>query len=164
MARRFQSLGTRGGVAVIDDFGHNPSKIQASLLAAQLRGARVLAFFQPHGFGPTRFLCDDLIRTFGEALREQDLLYLPEIYYAGGTAVRDISARDIAEGVASLGRARFFDIDRSALGARMASETRPGDIILVMGARDPSLTALAQGILNSLPGRAAASPPGRSHA
>ncbi len=153
VARRFQSLGSRGGVEVIDDFGHNPNKIRASLQAAQLRGERVLAFFQPHGFGPTRFLRDDLIRTFGETLRAQDHLYLPEIYYAGGTAVRDISSRDIADGVASLGRAVFFDADRKALGMRMASDARPGDVILVMGARDPSLTVLARRILDSLPAR-----------
>ncbi len=64
VARRFQSVGHANNIEVIDDFAHNPDKIAAALTTAHQRRGRVLAFFQPHGFGPTRFLKDDLIATF----------------------------------------------------------------------------------------------------
>ncbi len=147
VARRFQSAGRTGGVEVIDDFAHNPAKIRAAVAAARARGERVLAVFQPHGFGPTRFLRDDLIEAFADALRPQDRLYLPEIYYAGGTAARDISAREIADAVARRGVPATFAPARADLLAPLAAEARPGDVILVMGARDPSLTDFCRDVL-----------------
>jgi UDP-N-acetylmuramate-alanine ligase len=155
VARRFVSLGERGGVEVIDDFAHNPDKIAAALAAGRdrLHGGpgRVLAMFQPHGFGPTRFLRDDLVAMFTDSLRPQDVLWLPEIFYAGGTVTRDISAGDITAAVAGGGRDARFCPDRADLPAAIAAEARPGDLVLVMGARDPSLTDLARAILAALP-------------
>jgi UDP-N-acetylmuramate-alanine ligase len=149
VARRFQSLGTSGGVEVIDDFAHNPDKLRAALATARARTARgrVLAVFQPHGYGPTRFLWDDLIAAFAAELREEDVLWLPEIFYAGGSAVRDVSSAGLAEEIRSRGRDARFAQDRQALPAAVAAEARPGDLVLVMGARDPSLTELGREIL-----------------
>ncbi len=153
VARRFVSLGTAGGVEVIDDFAHNPDKIAAAAAAARSRlrdGGRLLAVFQPHGFGPTRFLKDALIAAFGAALGPNDVLWLPEIFYAGGTVSRDISAADLVAGVVAAGRDARFLADRAALPAAIAAEARPGDLVLVMGARDPSLTAFGRAILAEL--------------
>jgi UDP-N-acetylmuramate--alanine ligase len=154
VARRFVSLGTASGVEVIDDFAHNPDKIAAALAAARDRLAgtdgRVLAVFQPHGFGPTRFLRDDLVAAFAEHLRPQDVLWLPEIFYAGGTVQRDISSADLAGGLTALGRDARFLLDRAGLPAAITAEARPGDLVLVMGARDPSLTALGRQIVDAL--------------
>jgi len=146
VSRRFQSIGTAAGVEVIDDFAHNPDKIIAALAAARIRGAaasgRVLAVFQPHGFGPTRFLRQALGEAFAESLRTEDVLWLPEIYFAGGSVTRDISSADIATDVRRQGRDARFVSGRGDLPAAIAAEARSGDLVLVMGARDPSLIAL----------------------
>ncbi len=92
VGRRFQSLGRAGGVEVVDDFAHNPAKIEAAIATAHARGRRVLAVYQPHGYGPTRFLRPDFVRSFSAALAPGDRLWMLEIFYAGGTAQRDFSA------------------------------------------------------------------------
>jgi UDP-N-acetylmuramate--alanine ligase len=150
VTRRFQVLGSVGGIEVIDDFAHNPDKIGAALRAAHTRGERVLAVFQPHGFGPTRFLRDALIDIFAVNLRPQDRLTMPEIFYAGGTVTRDISSRDITSAVTARDRQADFVAARSNIPALLAAEARSGDVILVMGARDPSLTDFCQAILDTL--------------
>lgn len=151
VARRFQSLGTAGGVEVIDDFAHNPDKIEAALSAARLRTrGRILAFFQPHGFGPTRFLRAALVETFAENLRPADVLWMPEIFFAGGTVTRDLSAADLVADIAANGRDARFAADRDDLVAAIAAEARPGDLALVMGARDPSLTGFGRALLAAL--------------
>ncbi|MFN2371071.1 MAG: glutamate ligase domain-containing protein, partial [Candidatus Krumholzibacteriia bacterium] len=83
-----------------------------------------------------------------------DVLWLPEIFFAGGTVSRDISAADLAAGVAAAGRDARFAADRAALPAAIATEARPGDLVLVMGARDPSLTAFGRAVLARLAERA----------
>jgi UDP-N-acetylmuramate--alanine ligase len=160
VGRRFQSLGVAGGVEVIDDFAHNPAKLRAALATAQRRASRVLAVFQPHGFGPTRFLRDELVAAFAEGLRPEDRVWLLEIFYAGGSATRDFSAADIVAELANRGvRAAFAT--REELPARVAEAAREGDLVLVMGARDPSLTILARGILATLADPAGNLIPGR---
>jgi UDP-N-acetylmuramate--alanine ligase len=110
----------------------------------------VLAVYQPHGFGPTRFLRADFVKTFSSALAPDDRLWLLEIFYAGGTAQRDFSAADIAAEIAACGRGAEFAASREKLIARVAAEARAGDLVLVMGARDPSLTELGKAILAAL--------------
>jgi UDP-N-acetylmuramate--alanine ligase len=150
VGRRFQSLGKARGVEVVDDFAHNPAKILAALETAHRRAGRVLAVYQPHGYGPTRFLRDDFVNTFASALEPTDRLWLLEIFYAGGTAARDLSSADIAAEIAGRGRKAEFAASRAALTDRLAAEARDGDLVLVMGARDPSLTELAKQILAAL--------------
>jgi UDP-N-acetylmuramate--alanine ligase len=108
--------------------------------------------YQPHGYGPTRFLRNDFVETFATALRPADRLWLLEIFYAGGTAQRDFSAADIVSEVAGRrgGTGAEFAPSREWLVERLAVEARPGDLVLVMGARDPSLTELASRILARL--------------
>ncbi len=155
IGRRFQTVGRAGGIEVIDDFAHNAEKIAAAIRTAKLRGKRVFAIYQPHGYGPTRFLRDDFVRTFSSELARGDRLYMLEVFYAGGTATRDFSAADIVAEIAAKGTAATFAPSRAWLTAEIASNARDGDVILVMGARDPSLSAFAREILEAVDARAA---------
>ena len=154
VARRFQVLGTRRGVTVVDDFGHNPAKAAASIQAAHLRvqasGGRVLAVFQPHGFGPLKFLRADFVETFAEELAPRDRLWFLDVFYAGGTASRDVTSAEVVADIAARGVAAEWAPSRKWLVERLAAEARKGDLVLVMGARDPSLTDLAMAILETL--------------
>lgn len=153
IGRRFQRIGRFDGIEVIDDFAHNPSKIRAAVETARRRARRILAIYQPHGYGPTRFLRDDFIRTFAGVLGPEDRLWMLEIFYAGGTAVRDFSAADIVEEIKDRRVLAEFAPSRDELVERIVAEARSGDLVLVMGARDESLTDLARGILAALEAR-----------
>jgi UDP-N-acetylmuramate-alanine ligase len=154
VSRRFVKVGAADGVDVIDDFAHNPDKIAAALTAAHDRLAgtdgRVLAVFQPHGFGPTRFLREALVTTFAAELHPNDVLWMPEIYFAGGTVTKDISSGDIIADVTSHGPDARFEPSREDLVPAIAAEAKTGDLVLVMGARDPSLTDFSCAILAAL--------------
>jgi len=154
VGRRFQSVGVARGVEVVDDFAHNAAKIAAAIRTAQQRARRVLAVYQPHGFGPTRFLWRDFVDTFASTLRADDRLWMLEVFYAGGTATRDFSAADIVRDIVEGGVDAEFAPSRDALVQRIVAEAREGDLVLVMGARDPSLTTLAKQLLAALEGGA----------
>lgn len=147
IARRFDVIGETNGITVIDDFGHNPDKIRATLETLALSGRRKLVFFQPHGFAPTLLMKDDLIKVFSAYLADGDILFMPEIFYAGGTASKTISAADIAAAVRANGKNVVFNPERPALAPLIAAQARPGDIITVMGARDDTLTLFCHEIL-----------------
>jgi UDP-N-acetylmuramate--alanine ligase len=150
VGRRFQSLGTARGVEVVDDFAHNPAKIAAALATAQGRSRRVLAIYQPHGYGPTRFLRDGFVAAFAGALRPGDWVWWLEVFYAGGTATRDFSAADIVAEIRTRHAAAEFAPSRDWLIARVVEVAQAGDLVLVMGARDPSLTEFARDLLAAL--------------
>jgi UDP-N-acetylmuramate--alanine ligase len=158
IGRRFQTVGNAHGVEVIDDFAHNAEKIAAAIRTAKLRANRVLAIYQPHGYGPTRFLRRDFVATFARELAAEDRLWMLEVFYAGGTATRDFSAADIVAEIAALGRRAEFAPSRERLVARVMEEARPGDLVLVMGARDPSLTELARDIVTAIERAGATAP------
>ena len=149
--RRFVLMGEKNGVTVIDDYAHNPAKISALLKALhQPPVRRVLAVYQPHGFTPTRHLKSELIESFAAGLNKGDILLMPEIYYAGGTANKNISSKDIADAVALKGHQAVYFEDRAAIPAAVSGLARPGDIVAVMGARDATLAAFAARILEAL--------------
>ncbi|HEY8276016.1 MAG TPA: L,D-transpeptidase family protein [Methyloceanibacter sp.] len=150
VGRRFQTIGVVRGVEVVDDFAHNADKIAAAIRTARLRGSRVLAVYQPHGYGPTRFLRMDFVNTFARELVTEDRLWLLEIFYAGGTAKRDFSAADIVAEIAERGVNAEFAPSRDWLISRIADVAKAGDLVLVMGARDPSLTQFARNTLAAL--------------
>jgi UDP-N-acetylmuramate--alanine ligase len=154
VARRFEVLGvTPTGIRVVDDYAHNAEKLRAAITTAQAAGGRVLALFQPHGYGPARFLRPELRTLLPDVLRPHDRLCYAEIFYAGGTVARDISSRDLAADLPpSLGCA--YAADHEAARRWAVGEARPGDTILVMGARDPDLPHLARSIIAALPCRA----------
>jgi UDP-N-acetylmuramate--alanine ligase len=137
-------------VTVIDDYAHNPEKITAAILTARDFGARVFAVFQPHGYGPMRFLKDELVETFARLIRLTDEVYFLPVYYAGGTVKKDISSDDLAGWVRERGVMSFAPRSRKGLLADLALRVKPGDAVILMGARDPTLSLLAQEIRNSL--------------
>lgn len=147
VARRFAVTETVKQVHVVDDFAHNPAKIAAAVSAARGLSERIVAVYQPHGFGPTRFLKDEYISTFRFIFRQNDSLYLLPIYYAGGTAQKDISSEDIITGLGPVTFNAQAVKDRNELLARLKADARSGDCVLVMGARDPSLPALVKKIV-----------------
>lgn len=152
VARRFESLGDAGGVEVVDDYAHNPDKVRAVLGAARERAKRLRVLFQPHGYGPARFLKNDLIAAFAESLGADDILWMPEIYYVGGTTTKDISSRDITDAVKARGKDARFTAERAAIVEEIVRETRKGDLVLVLGARDPGLSLFAAEVLKALAG------------
>ncbi|MFN7167618.1 MAG: UDP-N-acetylmuramate--L-alanine ligase [Pannonibacter sp.] len=150
IARRFDIVGTAGGVTVIDDFGHNPDKIAATLRTVKQFPGRVLVMFQPHGFGPLNKMRKEFVACFAENLGADDILLMPEPVYFGGTVDRSVSSQDIAGDIAALGRTAEALGDRPACGKRLLELALPGDRILIMGARDDSLTLFAQEVLAQL--------------
>lgn len=150
ICRRFDIRGEESGITVIDDFGHNPDKIRATLATLHLDSGRNLVMFQPHGFGPTKFMKDELIDVFSANLNPDDILYMPEIFYAGGTADKSISSADIINAVANNGRTARFHPTREDVARAMAEESKSGDVITVMGARDDTLPAFCDSILDLL--------------
>lgn len=152
VARRFQITGVKNGITVVDDFGHNPAKVAASLATAHARAGsgRVWAVYQPHAFSQTKFLWNDFVESFSTNLRSQDCLFMLEVFYAGGTAQRDFSAADLARDIAAKGAYARFAPSRGWLAQEIARSAKPGDLVIVMGARDPSLTDLTKAILAGL--------------
>jgi UDP-N-acetylmuramate--alanine ligase len=150
IARRLEVLGTSDGVTVIDDFAHNPDKISAAVAALKASGGRLHVMFQPHGFGPTKMLRTGLVEALVEGLDADDHVWMPEIFYAGGTADRSISSADLVEDIDDAGIPATFLADRKALGERIVEDARQGDRVVVMGARDDSLTEFGFALLMQL--------------
>ena len=148
--RRLDVVGSAKGVTVIDDFGHNPDKIAATLDTLHAFPGRLLVMFQPHGFGPLRLMKDAFIQTFATTLAPDDVLLMPEPVYFGGTVDRSIGSSAITEGVAAHGRQAEALPDRAACGDRLVALARPGDRIVVMGARDDTLSIFAAELLERL--------------
>lgn len=147
--RRFERVGTAAGVTVIDDFGHNPEKIAATLDTLHAFPGRVLVLFQPHGYGPLRMMGDALVAMFVERLADGDLLVLPDPVYQGGTVAREVTSADIA---ARIPAARHI-ADRADAAAAIVAEARAGDRVVVMGARDDTLGLLARDMLAAIGAR-----------
>jgi UDP-N-acetylmuramate--alanine ligase len=150
LKRRFELVGEANGVAVIDDFGHNPDKIAATLDTLHAFPGRLLLLFQPHGYGPLKVMRSELVAMFAEKLAAEDLLILPDPVYQGGTVKREVTSADIVTDVAASGRLALHIPEREAAAAHLAAQARPGDRIVVMGARDDTLSLLAQSMLDAL--------------
>ncbi|KAI1692344.1 mur ligase family, glutamate ligase domain-containing protein [Ditylenchus destructor] len=140
LRRRFELVGEANGVAVIDDFGHNPDKIAATLDTLHAFPGRVLALFQPHGYGPLKVMRRELVEMFVNKLAPGDRLVLPDPVYQGGTVSREVTSADIVADIAASGRDARHIPDRAAAAAHLVAEARPGDRIVIMGARDDTLS------------------------
>lgn len=148
--RRQQILGQKNGVWVIDDYAHNPAKCAASIKACQPLGNKVIAWFQPHGYGPTRFLRKDFVAEISKVLRPQDEIWMSEIFYAGGTAVKDISAQDLINDIREKGKKAYFVEHREDLAAALQPHFDDSTVLLLMGARDPSLETFTKDLFKKL--------------
>jgi UDP-N-acetylmuramate--alanine ligase len=150
LRRRFEVVGTGEGITVIDDFAHNPDKIAATLQTLHAFPGRVLAFFQPHGYGPLRVLKDALVACFVDNLGPEDALLICDPVYFGGTVDRSVGPASIVEAVRSGGRHAEHFPERDECRRRLAELAKPGDRIVVMGARDDTLSAFARSLVEGL--------------
>jgi len=133
--RRFQILGRARGVTVVDDYGHHPAEIRATLAAAKAGfDRRVITVFQPHRYSRTQHLRDDFLTAFYQS----DVLIVMDIYAAGEAPIPGVHARDLADGIAAHGHREVLYLggDRAAIIDYLCESTRAGDLVLTLGAGD----------------------------
>jgi UDP-N-acetylmuramate--alanine ligase len=137
--RRFSVRGEQGGVLVVDDYGHHPTEIAATVAAARLYGRRLVVAFQPHRYTRTR----DLLTDFAASLSAADLVVLTDIYAAGEPPI---------DGITTPGLCATFPRDRAPhyaprreLVDHLQDILRPGDLLLTLGAGD--ITQVATDVL-----------------
>ncbi len=150
--RRFQLRGEKGGVMVVDDYGHHPTEIRATLAAAkQGWDRRLVVLFQPHRYTRSR----DLIAEFTHAFDQADLLYMTEIYAAGEAPIPGVSGAKLAESVRATGHQGVTFVERKeTLPDCVLPALKPGDLVITLGAGD--IWKAGVGLLERLP--ASASP------
>ena len=137
--RRFSIRGRERDVTVIDDYGHHPTEIKATLAAAKLSPySRVRVLFQPHRFSRTKFLLDE----FGTAFHQADEVYLLDIYAASEREIEGLDARVLLERVRAHGhRAAHYAPSMEEGIAEIAATAQPGDVIITLGAGNVSQAA-----------------------
>ncbi len=144
--RRFENKGERAGVRIIDDYGHHPAEIRATLAAArEVHAGRIVVAFQPHRYTRTRDLWDDFVGAFNDA----DVLVLSEIYAAGEEKIPGVEAAPLAEAVRAHGhRDVHFEPDLDRVQARLLEIVVPGDLVVTLGAG--SISTLGSRLLAGL--------------
>lgn len=151
LARRFDVVGTSpDGISVIDDFGHNPEKCAATLRTLKATPGRVIAFFQPHGYGPLQQMGHELAKTFAKELDVQDVTIMCDPVYFGGTVDRSQGTGRIIELIKEHGGTAEHIPDRDACGDRLVEIAKPDDRIVIMGARDDTLSTFAKSVFERL--------------
>ncbi len=151
VSSRLEVIGMVNDIIVIDDFAHNPDKIAASLLSLQeSKKGRLLLMYQAHGFGPTKRQKGSLIEVFSKGITKDDVFFMPEIFYAGGTADKTISASDIINPLKEKGINANFHQDKNSIYTALLDTVKMGDIICIMGARDNSLRQMSRDIFAAL--------------
>ena len=143
---RFEKNGRQGDVLIVDDYGHHPAEIEATLDAAQ-RGfnRRVVVAFQPHRYTRTSLLFDDFTRAFNKA----DLLIVTDVYPAGEKPIEGASGEELAEAIRAHGHhAVSFVRDKKRVASALAEVIEPGDLVIALGAGD--INASARGLLSIL--------------
>jgi UDP-N-acetylmuramate--alanine ligase len=150
LTRRLETVGTAAGVTVIDDFAHNPDKIDATLATLRGQPGRLLILFQPHGYGPLAKMGEELARSLARGMAPGDRLYLPDPVYHGGTVEKTRGSDWLAETVRAEDRQAEHIPERAAIGEALLGEARDGDRILVIGARDDTLSEFAAELVERL--------------
>jgi UDP-N-acetylmuramate--alanine ligase len=153
LKRRLETVGEAGGVTVIDDFAHNPDKIDASLATVRAQPGRLLVMFQPHGFGPLSKMGEQLADSFAQGMAVGDRLYLPDPVYQGGTVERARGSDWLAAAVTERGAQADHIPERAKIADALLSEAKKGDRILIMGARDDTLIDFARELVERLGNR-----------
>ena len=135
--RRFQILGEAGGVTVVDDYGHHPAEIRATLAAAKAGfERRVVTVFQPHRYTRTLHLREEFLTAFNLA----DVLIVMDIYAAGEAAIPGVTAEDLADGIRAHGHrdVTYLGSDRTRVVEHLCEIVRRGDLVITLGAGDVS--------------------------
>lgn len=147
--RRFELVSLQNGIKVIDDYAHNPDKVKASIQTARLEKGRVIAIYQPHGYVPTKMFLNKLAEAFADSLGKNDFLFIAKIYYAGGRVKKNISSGDLVRKIKSIDKSLDVQYipDRDNIKTKIQKIAGNGDTILVMGARDVTLSDWAKEIL-----------------
>lgn len=148
--RRLEVVGSAAGVTVIDDFAHNPDKITATLATLHAFPGRLLIMFQPHGYGPLKLMREQFIDCFARNMADDDVLIMPDPVYYGGTTDRSVTSEHIAAGVRTRGREAMAFAERGACGDKLIELAEVGDRIVVMGARDDTLSVFAAELVERL--------------
>lgn len=133
--RRFHLRGEAGGIMVVDDYGHHPTEVKATLTAAKQGwpDRRLVVLFQPHRYSRTR----DCMQDFTQAFDRADLLFMTDIYPAGEQPIPGVSGAKLAETVQRAGHAAVTYVERKeALPDQVLPQLRPGDLVLTLGAGD----------------------------
>ena len=133
--RRFHLRGEANGIMVVDDYGHHPTEIRATLAAAKQGwpDRRLIVLFQPHRYTRTRDLLEEFSNAFGDA----DHLFLTEIYAASESPIPGVSGAKVAEAIRKVGHPRVSFIEqKDRLVEEVFPLLRPGDLVLTLGAGD----------------------------
>ncbi len=144
--RRFDVLLNEGEKLVIDDYAHNPHKILSLMQTVKPLRERICYIFQPHGFSPTRLMKKEYIEVFVKNLRASDHLILLPIFYAGGTTSKDISSRDLAEGIKAAEKSVEVVEKREDILKRLHEY----QAYVIFGARDETLSDFAKEIAKAI--------------
>ena len=150
--RRLQKIGETNNITVYDDYAHNPEKIRAALSALKSYRGHIFAIYQPHGFAPMRLMKDEFIHVLTDIMDEHLTLIMPDIYYVGGTVAKDISSEDVITPLAQMGKQAVYIPNRTDILTYLSGQIKSGDKIVVMGARDDSLSDFAQEIFKTVQG------------
>ena len=136
--RRFQVLGEKRGVLVVDDYAHHPTEIEATLAAARATypGRRIVAAFQPHLYSRTR----DFAMEFGAAMAQADVAMVADLYPAREQPIEGVTAALVARATEAAGKAVAWEGPRSAMADALARAVQPGDIVITLGAGDVTKT------------------------
>ena len=134
VARRFTIVDEVDGVALVDDYGHHPAEVEATLNAARRAyEGRILVAFQPHRYTRTQLLFEEFTRAFNNA----DQVFLTDIYAAGEKPIPGITSQRLADAVAEHGHHHVrYAPDRAEMAAELARSARPGDVVIALGAGD----------------------------
>jgi UDP-N-acetylmuramate--alanine ligase len=134
VARRFSIVGEVGGVTLVDDYGHHPAEIQATLEAARAAfSGRLLVAFQPHRFTRTELLFDEFTRAFNDA----DIVFVSDIYPAGERPIEGVTAERLARRIAEHGHHGVrYVAERAEIAGELVRESRAGDVVIALGAGD----------------------------
>ena len=147
VGRRLQTVKNINNISVIDDFAHNPDKIRASLHSLNEFSGRLLVMFQMHGYGPFRLMKDELMAAFVDGMKTGDILYMPDVLYMGGTVDKSYNSQMFIDECSSKGLKAVFIPNRADIAPALRAEAKSGDRIVIMGARDDTLTEFAKSIL-----------------
>ncbi len=150
LRRRLEIVGEAGGVTVIDDFAHNPDKIDATLATLRTHPGRLLVLFQPHGYGPIAKMGEELAESFSRGMAPGDRLYLSDPVYQGGTVDRSRGSGWLADQIRARGASAEHVPERAEIGELLLSEAKQGDRILIMGARDDTLAEFARDLIERI--------------